>query len=138
MVAGPPGAQQYRGVRIVSGCFGGRVLRTPPGAATRPTSEKVRQALFNILGPAPADSHVLDLFAGSGALGLEALSRGAATVTFVDGFVRSIIGFGFFCFALALTVDRLGLAAGLACALAAQAAVSGAVLAYTRRASLRG
>jgi hypothetical protein len=56
----------------------------------------------------------------------------SATVTFVNGFVRSIMGFGSFCFALAMTVDRLGLGAGLSCALAAQFAVSGAILAYTR------
>jgi 16S rRNA (guanine966-N2)-methyltransferase len=84
MVAGGPREQQYRAVRIVAGSLGGRVLRAPHGAATRPTSEKVRQALFNILGPPPDDTHVLDLFAGSGALGLEALSRGAASVTFVE------------------------------------------------------
>lgn len=71
-------------MRIVAGELGGRVLRAPHGAATRPTSEKVRQALFNILGPPGPDVHVLDLFAGSGALGLEALSRGAATATFVE------------------------------------------------------
>ena len=71
-------------MRIVAGELGGRVLRAPHGAATRPTSEKVREALFNVLGPPPADLHVLDLFAGSGALGLEALSRGAATATFVE------------------------------------------------------
>lgn len=70
-------------MRIVGGSLGGRVLRAPPGAATRPTSEKVREALFNILGPVDG-AHVLDLFAGSGALGLEALSRGAAHATFVD------------------------------------------------------
>jgi 16S rRNA (guanine966-N2)-methyltransferase len=84
MVAVSPGAQQYRGVRIVAGTLGGRVLRAPHGAATRPTTEKVRQALFNILGPPPDDTHVLDLFSGSGALGLEALSRGAVSVTFVE------------------------------------------------------
>lgn len=55
----------------------------------------------------------------------------AATIAFVYGFLRAIIGFGSFCFALALTVDRFGLAAGLGCALAAQFAVSGAILAYT-------
>lgn len=71
-------------VRIVGGTHGGRVLRAPPGRDTRPTSEKVREALFNILGPVEGD-HVLDLFAGSGGLGIEALSRGAAHVTFVDG-----------------------------------------------------
>ena len=84
MVAVPTGAQQYQHVRIVAGTLGGRVLRAPPGEATRPTTEKVRQALFNILGPPPDDTHVLDLFAGSGALGLEALSRGAVSATFVE------------------------------------------------------
>ncbi|MBL0217852.1 MAG: 16S rRNA (guanine(966)-N(2))-methyltransferase RsmD [Myxococcales bacterium] len=71
-------------MRIVGGSHGGRVLRAPPGRDTRPTSEKVREALFNILGSVEGD-HVLDLFAGSGGLGIEALSRGAAHVTFVDG-----------------------------------------------------
>jgi 16S rRNA (guanine966-N2)-methyltransferase len=70
-------------MRIVGGSLGGRVLRAPHGAATRPTSEKVREAIFNILG-AVAGAHVLDLFAGSGALGIEALSRGAAHATFAD------------------------------------------------------
>lgn len=71
-------------MRIVAGSLGGRVLRAPKNAATRPTSEKVREALFNVLGPPPPDLHALDLYAGSGALGLEALSRGAATATFVE------------------------------------------------------
>jgi 16S rRNA (guanine966-N2)-methyltransferase len=70
-------------VRIVGGELGGRVLKAPPGAATRPTSEKVREALFNIIGSVEG-LHVLDLFAGSGGLGIEALSRGAAWATFVD------------------------------------------------------
>jgi 16S rRNA (guanine966-N2)-methyltransferase len=70
-------------VRIVGGSLGGRVLRAPRGAATRPTSEKVREALFQILGSMEG-VRVLDLFAGSGALGIEALSRGAAHATFVD------------------------------------------------------
>lgn len=72
-----------RRVRIVGGSLGGRVLRAPGGAATRPTSEKVREAVFNIIGSVAGD-RVLDLFAGSGALGIEALSRGAAHATFVD------------------------------------------------------
>jgi 16S rRNA (guanine966-N2)-methyltransferase len=70
-------------MRIVGGTLGGRVIRAPAGAATRPTSEKVRQAIFNIL-PGVENAHVLDLFAGSGALGLEALSRGAARAVFVE------------------------------------------------------
>jgi 16S rRNA (guanine966-N2)-methyltransferase len=72
------------GVRIVAGSLGGRVLRAPPGAATRPTSEKVREAVFNILGDPGPDAAVLDVFAGSGALGLEAWSRGASRVVFVE------------------------------------------------------
>jgi len=71
-------------MRIVAGTLGGRVLRAPRNSATRPTSEKVREALFNSLGPPPDSLHVLDLYAGSGALGLEALSRGAASSTFVE------------------------------------------------------
>jgi 16S rRNA (guanine966-N2)-methyltransferase len=70
-------------VRIVGGTLGGRVLRAPAGASTRPTSEKVREAVFQILG-ARVTGRVLDLFAGSGALGIEALSRGATHATFVD------------------------------------------------------
>jgi len=70
-------------MRIVGGSLGGRVLRAPAGAATRPTSEKVRQAIFNIL-PACDGAEVLDVFAGSGALGIEALSRGAAHATFFE------------------------------------------------------
>ena len=73
-----------RAMRIVGGTLGGRVLSAPAGAATRPTSEKVREAIFAILGDPGAGDHILDLFAGSGGLGLEALSRGAAHATFVD------------------------------------------------------
>jgi 16S rRNA (guanine966-N2)-methyltransferase len=71
-------------MRVIAGRFGGRRLSAPPGAATRPTSDRVREALFSVLGAAVVDARVLDLFAGSGALGLEALSRGAAEATFVD------------------------------------------------------
>jgi 16S rRNA (guanine966-N2)-methyltransferase len=71
-------------VRIVAGRWGGRRLATPKGAATRPTADRVREALFSILGDSVQGARVLDVFAGSGALGLEALSRGAAAATFVD------------------------------------------------------
>jgi 16S rRNA (guanine966-N2)-methyltransferase len=70
-------------VRVVAGRFGGRRLRAPRGRATRPTSDRVREALFGLLGDV-GGARVLDLFAGSGALGIEALSRGAAQATFVD------------------------------------------------------
>jgi len=72
-------------MRVVAGRFGGRSLVAPRGQATRPTSDRVREALFSILGPSLVEGvHVLDLFAGSGALGIEALSRGASQATFVD------------------------------------------------------
>jgi len=73
--------------RIVAGRLGGRRIDTPPGDNTRPTSDRVREGLFSrvesLLGGL-SDAGVLDLYAGSGALGLEALSRGAATATFVE------------------------------------------------------
>jgi 16S rRNA (guanine966-N2)-methyltransferase len=76
-------------MRIIAGQFKGRALATPPGRAVRPTAERAREALFNILEHAPwtprlDGARVIDLFAGSGALGLEALSRGAAFALFVD------------------------------------------------------
>lgn len=73
-------------MRIISGWARGRRLATPPGRTQdiRPTSDRAREALFNILGNEVAGSRVLDLYAGTGALGLEALSRGAAEVILVD------------------------------------------------------
>lgn len=70
--------------RVVAGSLGGRRLRVPPGSATRPTSDRVREALFSTLGGRVIGASVLDLYAGSGALGIEALSRGAVTATFVE------------------------------------------------------
>ena len=71
-------------MRVVAGRFGGRRLVAPPGEATRPTSDRVREALFSVLGVSVRGARVLDLYAGSGALGIEALSRGAAAAVFVD------------------------------------------------------
>ncbi|MEP6590164.1 MAG: 16S rRNA (guanine(966)-N(2))-methyltransferase RsmD [Gemmatimonadota bacterium] len=70
--------------RIVSGAWGGRRLATPRDARVRPTAERVREAWLNILGPELQGARVVDLYAGSGALGLEALSRGAAEATFIE------------------------------------------------------
>lgn len=70
-------------MRVIAGSRKGRRIAAPRGEHTRPTSDRVREALFNIVGPVD-DASVLDLFAGSGALGLEALSRGARRCTFVD------------------------------------------------------
>jgi len=69
-------------LRVAGGEARGRRLKAPKGI--RPTQGMVKEAIFNLIGPGIADVHVLDLFAGSGALGIEALSRGAAAVTFVD------------------------------------------------------
>lgn len=73
-------------MRVVAGSARGRRLQAPPGNATRPTLDRVREALFNALVSLDAvdEARVLDLFAGSGALGIEALSRGAAGCTFVE------------------------------------------------------
>ena len=70
-------------MRIVAGAAKGRRLAVP-ASGVRPTPDRVREALFSSLGHVIVDAHVLDLFAGSGALGLEALSRGAQQVTFVE------------------------------------------------------
>jgi 16S rRNA (guanine966-N2)-methyltransferase len=71
-------------LRIIGGDWRGRRIRFPARPGIRPTPDRVRETLFNWLAPCMAGSRCLDLFAGSGALGLEALSRGAATVTFVE------------------------------------------------------
>lgn len=71
-------------MRIISGDFRGKKLAAFSGRATRPTADRVRESVFNILGAAVKNTVVLDLFAGTGALGLEALSRGATAAVFVD------------------------------------------------------
>ncbi|HID95691.1 MAG TPA: 16S rRNA (guanine(966)-N(2))-methyltransferase RsmD [Candidatus Latescibacteria bacterium] len=71
-------------IRIVSGTAKGRFLRTPKGRRTRPVIERVREAIFDILSEKVEGARVLDLFAGSGSLGIEALSRGAKEAVFVD------------------------------------------------------
>lgn len=71
-------------MRVGGGEFRGRTLHTPTGDATRPTSGLVRETLFNILTPALPDARILDLYAGSGSVGLEALSRGAEHATFCE------------------------------------------------------
>ena len=71
-------------MRVITGSARGRVLKTLPGEATRPTTEKVKEALFSAIQFDIEGRRVLDLFAGSGQLGIEALSRGAASAVFVD------------------------------------------------------
>jgi 16S rRNA (guanine966-N2)-methyltransferase len=71
-------------IRIISGRFGGRKIEAPDTTRTHPMSERIRNALFNSIGGEVVGKDVLDVFAGTGAIGLEALSRGAHHVTFVE------------------------------------------------------
>lgn len=71
-------------MRVIAGILKGRRLKAPTWEGLRPTSDKLRETLFNILAPRMAGARVLDGYAGTGAVGIEALSRGAAAVTFVD------------------------------------------------------
>jgi 16S rRNA (guanine(966)-N(2))-methyltransferase RsmD len=87
----------------VAGAFGGRTLVAPRGRGTRPTGERVREALFSILGSV-AGARVLDLFAGSGALAIEALSRGASAATLVDSSEAAVT-------AIRRNLEALGIAA---------------------------
>ena len=77
-------------MRIISGIHKGRRLKPVKGNHIRPTSDRVREAIFSVLAEKTMDSQVLDLFAGSGALGIEALSRGARHSTFVDNHYDSL------------------------------------------------
>ena len=106
-------------MRIIAGRWRGHPLRAPAGRKTRPTPERVREAWMSALQPYIPDAKVLDLFAGSGALGLEALSRGAARVTFVEK-ARSALD------ALDANLARLG-------ARAEVDVVRGDAIAYARR-----
>ncbi len=87
-------------MRIIAGAQRGRPLRAPRRGSVRPTGAYLREAVFNVLAARIPEARVLDLFAGTGAMGLEALSRGAAAVTFVDREVSAVranvarLGFG--------------------------------------------
>ena len=71
-------------MRIIAGRLRSRTLEAPVGLATRPTSDRLRETLFNVLAPQIEGAQFLDLYAGSGAVGIEALSRGVANVEFVE------------------------------------------------------
>jgi len=71
-------------MRVTGGNLKGRLIKSVPGLSTRPTTDKIRQSIFNILMNDIEDAVVLDIFAGSGALGIEALSRGAASALFIE------------------------------------------------------
>lgn len=90
-------------MRVIAGSAGGTRLKVPRGMAVRPTSDRVKEALFNILGARVCEAEVWDLFAGSGAIGIEALSRGAAECIFVE---RNRLHLGM----IKENLDRTGLA----------------------------
>ncbi len=77
-------------MRIIAGSAKGTRLKTPKGMNTRPTTDRVKESVFGILAARVADADVLDLFAGTGNLGLEALSRGASTAILIDKNIQSI------------------------------------------------
>ena len=77
-------------VRIIAGSRKGHRIDAPKGRATRPTSDRVRENVFNLVAPWVEDAVVLDLFAGSGAMGIEALSRGAERAVFVESHARRV------------------------------------------------
>lgn len=92
-------------MRIIAGSFRSRSLAAPPGLATRPTSDRLRETLFNVLAPRIEGAAFLDLYSGSGAVGMEALSRGAASVDFVEKAPAALK-------VLRGNLERLGLKAG--------------------------
>ena len=92
-------------MRIIAGRYRSRLLDAPAGLATRPTTDRLRETLFNVLAPRIAGARFLDLYAGSGAVGLEALSRAAAQVDFVERAPAALT-------ALRKNLDRLALTAG--------------------------
>src|SRR5947208_14502542 len=91
-------------MRVLAGALKGRRLETPRGSTTRPTADQVRIALMDTLTPRLPDARLLDLFAGAGGVGFEALSRGAAHVTFIERDGRAVS-------ALRTNVETLGVAA---------------------------
>jgi 16S rRNA (guanine(966)-N(2))-methyltransferase RsmD len=92
-------------MRIIAGSLRSRTLEAPPGLTTRPTSDRLRETLFNVLAPRIQGVAFLDLYAGSGAVGIEALSRGAARMEFVEQAPKALK-------ALRGNLERLGLSAG--------------------------
>jgi 16S rRNA (guanine966-N2)-methyltransferase len=98
-------------MRIIAGTFRSRTLAAPPGMSTRPTSDRLRETLFNVLAPRIQDLvsggvAFLDLYAGSGAVGLEAISRGVARVTFVERAPAALK-------ILNANLERLGISSGV-------------------------
>lgn len=78
-----------KNMRVIAGTYRSRILKSLKGSALRPTSDRLRETLFNVLGAGIAGSRFLDVFAGTGAVGIEALSRGAMEVTFIENHAPS-------------------------------------------------
>jgi 16S rRNA (guanine966-N2)-methyltransferase len=76
-------------MRVIAGIYKGRRLKTLEGSSVRPTSDRLRETLFNILAPRIEEAHFADVCAGSGAVGIEALSRGARHVTFIESSLKA-------------------------------------------------
>ena len=106
-------------MRVIAGSLRRRTLEAPRGLATRPTSDRLRETLFNILAPRIGGAGFLDLYAGSGAVGIEALSRGARSVVFVERAQPALK-------VLWSNLEKLGLRDGFR-------VEGGSVLAYLRR-----
>jgi len=101
-------------MRVIAGTYKSRILKSLKGLALRPTSDRLRETLFNVLAPNIAGSRFVDLFAGTGAIGIEALSRGAAEVVFIENHApavtlirRNLESLGINTGATVLTVDTL-------------------------------
>jgi 16S rRNA (guanine966-N2)-methyltransferase len=77
-------------MRVIAGTYRSRILKSLKGLALRPTSDRLRETLFNVLGPGVTGSRFLDLFAGTGAIGIEALSRGASEVVFIENYLPAV------------------------------------------------
>jgi len=95
-------------VRIIAGSHKGHRIDAPKGHDTRPTSDRAREAVFNLVAPWVEEADVLDLYAGSGAMGLEALSRGAARAVFVEADPQA-------CRTIERNLDQLGLRGEVRC-----------------------
>jgi len=108
-------------MRIIAGTYRSRPLQAPAGMATRPTSDRLRETVFNVLTPRIEGARFLDLYAGSGAVGLEALSRGAEHVVFVERAAAALK-------ALRANLDKLGVTRGFE-------VHAGSVREYLRRAA---
>ncbi len=78
-------------MRVIAGTYRSRILKSLKGLALRPTSDRLRETLFNVLAPNIAGSRFVDLFAGTGAIGIEALSRGAAEVVFIENHAPAVM-----------------------------------------------